>query len=80
MSHHRVTKTNARNVISAAVRSLCKKNDVLFTVRVHVIPWHLRWGQALSEGVHVKVLLLHSCEFHLLLLDVGVGRSQVLQL
>lgn len=55
----------------------------VFTVGVHVIPWHLRWGQALSEGVHVIVLLLQCCESQLLLrrqLNAGVSGPQVLQL
>lgn len=49
-----------------------------------MIPWHLRRGQALSEGVHVIVLLLQCGESHLLLLllllNVGIGGPQVLQL
>lgn len=45
----------------------------VFTVGVHVIPWHLRWGQALSEGVHVIVRLLQGCESHLLWMLLGVG-------
>lgn len=40
---------------------------------MHVIPWHLRWGQALSEGVRVVVLLLQGCEAHLLWMLLGVG-------
>ena len=52
----------------------------LFTVGVHVIPGHLRRGQALSKGVHVVVLLLQGGEAHLLLLDVTEGGAQVLQL
>lgn len=55
----------------------------MFTVGVHVIPWHLRWGQALSEGVHVIVLLLQAGESHLLLLlllRLGVWGAQALHL
>lgn len=49
---------------------------------MHVIPWHLRWGQALSEGVHVIVLLLQVGESHLLLMlwSVGIRGPQALQL
>lgn len=57
---------------------------------MHVIPWHLRWGQALSEGVHVVVLLLQCGEPHLLLLllewllllllSVGISGPQALHL
>ena len=54
---------------------------------MHVIPWHLRWGQALSKGVHVIVLLLQGGEPHLLLLllqmlllNVGKGGPQLLHL
>ncbi|TNN42183.1 hypothetical protein EYF80_047645 [Liparis tanakae] len=49
--------------------------------RVHVIPRHLRRGQALSEGVHVIVLRLQRGEAHLLLLmllNVGKGGAQKL--
>lgn len=46
-----------------------------------MIPWHLRWGQALSEGVHVIVLLLQCGESHLLLLlNMGIRRPQALHL
>ncbi|KAG7230829.1 hypothetical protein INR49_019643, partial [Caranx melampygus] len=54
-----------------------------FTVGVHVIPWHLRWGQTLSKGVHVIVLLLQCGEPHLLLLlllYVGIRGPQPLHL
>lgn len=56
-----------------------------FTVRMHVISWHLRWGQALSEGVCVPVLLFQSGETHLLLmllllLNVGIRGAQTLHL
>lgn len=53
-----------------------------FTVGVHVIPRHLGWGQALSEGVHVVVLLLQVGESHLLLMlrSLGVRGPQALQL
>lgn len=56
----------------------------VFTVGVHMIPWHLRWGQALCEGVHVIVLLLQCSELHLLLLllllNVGKRGAQALHL
>lgn len=46
----------------------------IFTVGVHVIPWHLRWGQTLSEGVRVIVLLLQCDEPHLLVLVLVLRR------
>lgn len=39
---------------------------------MHVIPWHLRRGQALSEGVHVPVLLFQCGHSHLLLLQFNM--------
>lgn len=48
---------------------------------MHVIPWHLRRGQALPEGVHVIVLQVQRGEPHLLLplLSVRV-RPEAVQL
>lgn len=48
------------------------------TVGMHVIPWHLRWRQALPEGVRVVVLLLQRDQPHLLVLRVGERGAEAL--